>query len=173
MLGELFDKYGSDKQRLMGYGPIYDGLVLGREITRVLEIGVKAGASLRAWREAFPGALVYGMDIAALPVIADEGVYLMQVDSLDPKAVPILLPFDLIVDDGNHAGWAQLETMKNYLPLTRPDGIYVIEDVETDESAANLMSVAHTLGYDEFLVRSTPAPNIYDNRMVIIPGRER
>jgi predicted O-methyltransferase YrrM len=167
MLGELFDKHGSDKQRLMNYGPLYDEILAGRPITRVLEIGVKTGASLLAWAEAFPLAEVHGID-TQLVLVAHPRVSVTRADSTSEDEVPALAPFDLIVDDGCHALGAQCRTMRNYLPLLHPEGVYVVEDVETEDNVIRLMQLASIMGFSSERRVSDAAPNIYDNRMVVV-----
>jgi len=178
MLGELFDKHGSDKQRLMGYGPLYDEVTSGRSVTRVLEIGVKSGASLLAWAEAFPLAKVIGIDLTIDPVshacATHPRITCIETDSTDPEIeLAARAPFDLIVDDGCHALHAQCETMRNFLPLLHPEGVYVVEDVETDDNAVRLRQLASLMGHDSELRLSACAPNIYDNRLVVVAGRDR
>lgn len=174
MLGELFDKHGSDKQRLMGYGPLYDELTAGRAVTRVLEVGVKYGASLLAWADAFPLAEVYGIDIVPCWTgVAHPRVHVFVADSTSPKGIPEMPPFDLIVDDGSHAVHAQLMTMMNYLPLLHPEGVYVVEDVETEQNAFRLMELALKMGHASERRLSAAAPGILDNRMVVVAGKQR
>src|ERR1700730_10847839 len=82
-LDELFDRYGSDKNR-NGYTPVYHALLkhLRDRPMDILEIGIgtliagapssmvgfalpgyRPGGSLRAWRDYFPKAPVLGMDV--------------------------------------------------------------------------------------------------------------
>jgi hypothetical protein len=37
--------------------------------------------------------------------------------------------FDVIIDDGSHAWEHQLETLKNFYPYLKQNGIYIIEDI--------------------------------------------
>lgn len=168
---DLFVKYDTDKQRLMGYGPIYDELTRGLVVTRVLEIGVRRGASLLAWADAFPEAAIYGLDVSSEAgdlVREHSRIFVINDDSTDHDSVPVCPPFDLIVDDGCHAFVAQSLTMQNFLPLLARGGVYVIEDVETDANAAALISEAEDMGHTAELLRSDAAPGICDNRLVVI-----
>ena len=40
-------------------------------------------------------------------------------------------PFDIIIDDGGHTFQQQQVSFRHLFPLLKPDGLYVIEDVET------------------------------------------
>src|SRR4029077_5181705 len=91
-LAQIFDRWGTDKAT-NGYAGAYECLFRkGRNnIGAVLEIGIgtmipsvnssmvgyagqgyKPGGSLRAWRDFFPNATVYGMDVQPDTQFADE-----------------------------------------------------------------------------------------------------
>lgn len=69
-LCKLMGQHGSDKGNATNtarhnYTRLYDA-VLGphrTEVTRLFELGVFQGASLRAWRDYFPNAIILGADI--------------------------------------------------------------------------------------------------------------
>lgn len=144
-LCRLAEKYGTDK--LGFYTPIYDLLLSGRrnDVKRALEVGIgtpesmghvpnyKAGASLRMWRDYFPNAAIYGMDInqdAFLHAMDPIGhIVTICADSTNLET-DSLGRFDLIVDDGQHTFGAQLKTFQNLSRLLAPGGLYIIEDVD-------------------------------------------
>jgi hypothetical protein len=78
------------------------------DVTRVLEIGVKRGASLRAWEDYFPSATIFGIDIK--PKYAKSASNRSRVfigSQADPELVQQVskaadFAFALIVDDGSH-----------------------------------------------------------------------
>jgi hypothetical protein len=43
-------------------------------------------------------------------------------------------PFDIIIDDGSHVVSHMIESFRMLYPLMRPDGFYVVEDVQTSFS---------------------------------------
>ena len=45
--------------------------------------------------------------------------------------------FDIIIDDGVHHPELQMKTLRNFYPSLRPNGIYVIEDVQPHGSWAS------------------------------------
>lgn len=142
MLGELFTRFGSDKDREHSYGPVYDELFYPyRETaTALLEIGVMHGASLFAWRAYFPHAQITGMDHWATPIV-DERIRTVRADSTKLGEVRegfalegVKTPFDIIVDDGCHWLDDQRATWQNLREYLRPGGIYVIEDLQSTEA---------------------------------------
>jgi SAM-dependent methyltransferase len=133
-LTELADRYGTDKgSRFHNYTRIYD-LLLGKyrqQITRVLEIGILEGASLRMWRDYFPNAAILGVDKEIVVLSDTERIFPIRGDVLAPNVLTFLrkFDFDLIVDDGSHDPEEVRQTFVNLFPLLRPGGIYSIEDL--------------------------------------------
>jgi hypothetical protein len=151
-LAELFTKYGTDKEAIHHYSGFYECLFQARrfDIKSLLEIGIgtlipeahssmcefalegyKPGGSLRAWRDYFPNAHIYGIDVMPDTQFSEERITTYICDSTNPEAVlntPIPREFDIIIDDGAHETEHQLATLKNLFPSLRPNGIYVAED---------------------------------------------
>jgi hypothetical protein len=128
--------YGSDKGATAHrYAELYEQHLkpLRREALRVLEIGVYRGASLQMWRDFFPHAEIFGVDIEPVTVSAKR-IHVLQGDQADPALLARLRglgPFDLIVDDGSHRGNDVLATFEGLFAAVRPGGFYVIEDMHT------------------------------------------
>lgn len=152
-LKTLFDLHLTDKG-IHGYQTLYERLLPDPNVvTSVLEVGIGTldpdavsttvgsfpetycpGASLRAWRDYFPNAVVWGLDPAPDCMFDDEDRIVTKLcDSTDDaqvfQAVPSSYDFDLIVDDGDHQRESQMMTLANLWPYVRPGGWYVIEDV--------------------------------------------
>ncbi len=130
--------YGSDKGATAHrYTELYERHLepMRRTATRVLEIGVFRGASLQMWRDYFPRAEVYGVDVDVDHLdVRPERIRVVQGDQADPallREVRELGPFDLIVDDGSHRGEDVLATFCGLFSAVRPKGYYVIEDMHT------------------------------------------
>lgn len=116
-------------------------------VTRVLEIGIgtpetmphvkdyKAGSSLRMWRDYFPEAFVYGIDIDKNAIAEAEGPRIHTSDSLPHQG-----GFDLVIDDGSHKPEDQLENFQKYYSQLFQGGLYIIEDVERYVLEQNLLS---------------------------------
>ncbi len=123
----------------------------GRD-AHVLEIGVYSGGSLEMWREYFgPQATIYGADLEeACRAYESDGVRMFIGDQKDrafwarfKRDVPFL---DVVIDDGGHAPDEQRVTLEELLPLLRPGGVYICEDIGTDNTfLAYLSGLAHNL----------------------------
>jgi hypothetical protein len=104
---------------------------------RLLELGVRDGASMLLWREYLPRATVVGIDMDAMPtVFPSEARFHFLQGSQDDEAVLRRAidaaggPFDLIVDDCSHVGHLSARSFaylfRNGL---RDGGLYVLEDI--------------------------------------------
>ena len=119
------------------YLPIYEHhfhRFKDREV-HVVEIGVYSGGSLEMWRDYFgPKAHIYGIDINEdCRSLASTGIKIFIGDQADPsfwrtfaQAVPNI---DIVVDDGGHESFQQIATLESLLPLIRPGGVYLCEDI--------------------------------------------
>ncbi|GAA1231671.1 class I SAM-dependent methyltransferase [Prauserella halophila] len=143
-LAALAVRYGSDKWGMHNYAPHYQwhfGPMRQLPIT-ILEIGVGGyhdptggGASLRMWRDFFPQALVYGIDIVDKSTHDEGRVRTFRADQSDPDSLATVLDEigdpDIIVDDGSHISKHVIDTFTCLFPRLRPGGKYVIEDLQT------------------------------------------
>jgi len=153
-LAELFNKYGSDKDR-NGYAQVYHTLFNDKREHKInmLEIGIgtmipgvhssmvgyslegyKPGGSLRAWRDFFVNGNIVGADIQPDTQITDEPrIETILCNSLNVTEVTNAMKdrplFDIILDDGSHADMDQLQTLRNFYQYVKPGGIYIIEDI--------------------------------------------
>lgn len=164
LLSRLTKHYGSDKGSpidddisLSGwkthlYTDIYHMLFFGMRdsVKNVLEIGLGTnnesvasnmtsnglpGASLRAWRDYFPNANIYGADIDDGVLFEEDRVKTFYVDQTDKYSVSEMLyktgvdQFDIIIDDGLHEARAAITLLEHSYYKLRDGGIYIIEDV--------------------------------------------
>ena len=153
-LFELVEKYGTDKT-LSGYTKTYADIFepVKNKVTSVLEIGLgtlnpaipssfsgntqffehyKPGGSLRVWRDFFPEAQVYGIDIAKDCMFSEDRIKTFLFDSSEKEYSDYYLDgleFDIIIDDGNHDPKYQIKTLRNLFPKLRENGLYIIEDI--------------------------------------------
>lgn len=98
----------------------------------VLEIGVLGGGSLRMWRDYFPQAQVYGLDINPAAAFTEDRIFVTIGSQADPAALARINPggtFDLVIDDGSHLVDDQLVTFRELWPRVAPGGLYVLEDM--------------------------------------------
>ncbi len=133
----------------------------------VVEIGVFSGGSFMMWRDYFGSqAQLHGVDIEpACRVYASDGVRIFIGDQADPgfwrdfsHEVPAI---DIVIDDGGHEANQQIETLEALLPLLRPGGVYLCEDIHGDGHGfhayvAGLSSQLHSMS-------SARAPMVYDS----------
>lgn len=180
MLGDLFVKYGTDKG-VWGYTPYYEKLMEERrhKVTRVLEIGIcghrdipnnVVGASLFVWREYFPNAHIYGVDIDSRFVFNDQDrIHTACCDAYDPSALSRALsafgniPFDFIVDDAVHDPLPQIQLMNQLGDHLVPDGRYFMEDVcpyKVPNGDLDRHFYDHIRGFSEVAAGSTPKPEV-------------
>jgi hypothetical protein len=110
---------------------------------RILEIGVKGGASLELWKGLFPDAQVYGADIKPTANRLSEGITVLSVDQARPETIAAIGeefgPFDFVSDDGSHVGLHQVTTLHAVLPHLSPGALYVMEDTHTHDRTGDTM----------------------------------
>jgi glycosyltransferase involved in cell wall biosynthesis len=144
----------TDKYWIHDYTYLYDlhcGYLKDVE-AKVLEIGVQRGGSLVLWRDAFPKAQVYGVDIkiAQARFAKDQDrITLLEGSQVDRKfnkeqVIP-LGPFDLIVDDASHRAAHQRKGLEILWGSVAPGGWYVVEDLYyrnyfSEKNPANMMA---------------------------------
>lgn len=140
-LDELFLQEHSDKGSdchwyskyyEMFFGPMRD------EHVKLLEVGIFAGASLRAWRQYFKNGEISGIDLRGdYEYLIEEGckaTYIVDQSSreqLDKFNNEHRDEFTIIVDDGAHDADLQLLTFEVLFEGLRPGGLYCIEDTQT------------------------------------------
>lgn len=125
--------YGSDKVSTHNYGSFYDDLFARLRPQAVLEIGVYRGASLRAW-EAAGVPVVIGVD--SDPATSSLGLQVLLAHM--PRQAQALAErlglLDLIIDDGSHLYPDYIATAEVMGGRLRSGGVYVIEDIQTQDS---------------------------------------
>ena len=108
-----------------------------RENLVILEIGIYSGGSLEMWRDYFgPAARIYGVDIEpACRSYERPGTHVLIGDQADPTFWRRVLsdgslpPPDIVIDDGGHTPLQQRVTLEELLPVIRPGGVYICEDI--------------------------------------------
>jgi hypothetical protein len=151
-LGELFNTYGTDKDR-NGYTAVYEPLFkpLRYQPVCLLEVGIgslnpnascsmlgyalegyKPGGSLRAWRDYFHRGQIVGVDVEADTQFAEPRITTLLADSLNLEALNSQLgdrKFHIIIDDACHYDEYQIQTLKNLWSRLQPGGYYIIENI--------------------------------------------
>lgn len=125
----IFKKYSTDKND-HGYAEYYQKH-LPDEATRILEIGVHKGESIKMWHEIYPHAHIFGLDLFSeydAPFQADWVTWFKgsQIDGELLKTVRLFGQFDFIVEDGSHNSRDQLMTFYGLVDCCK---LYVAEDL--------------------------------------------
>lgn len=127
-LVELFSKLPTDKSQ---FAEIYTDLIGDLEITRLLEIGVDQGFSIMGWLEAFPLAVVEGVDIRPSGLQHPRyQEWTCDVNSLPRDFFQSEKKFDVIIDDGSHKAADIINTFERLWDLVKPGGYYFVEDTQ-------------------------------------------
>ena len=151
-LEKLLNKYGSDKANRHNYHIFYSTLFENtNEVKNILEVGLgtnnknivstmgkhgNPGASLKAFRDYFSNANIYGADIDKSILFNDIRIktfYFNQLDTYSHENINFDFKFDLIIDDGLHMPIANIRTINFALSKITDTGYLVIEDI-LDES---------------------------------------
>jgi predicted O-methyltransferase YrrM len=108
---------------------------------------------LRAFRDWAPKAEVVGADIDRGVLFSEERIATHYVDQTDHDSLDLLARtagkgFDLIIDDGLHLPHANLNTIEFLLPLLKPGGVMVIEDIELEHTYWWVAASAVLSNYD-------------------------
>jgi hypothetical protein len=150
-LGELFSKFGSDKQG-NGYDHLYAEILNGRENDElvIVEIGIGSnnvliegnmgagatfGAALFALEEYLPNSNIVGADIdPKCTMIKTKRISCFFVDQTKKESFVDLKVHlggraDLIIVDGLHSLLAELNTIDELLSEIREGGSMIIEDI--------------------------------------------
>ena len=149
-LRHAFDRWGSDKGSELHYHHLYAPIFRRfPENPVMLEIGIgtnhadtvshmgkdtRPGGSLRAFRDFCPSLRIFGADLDPRILFQEDRIRTFFVDQTRAETFEELrrqLPgaMDLIIDDGLHSPEANLQTLRFALPLLRPGGWCVIEDI--------------------------------------------
>jgi hypothetical protein len=133
----LSEKNQTDKVTYHGYHFFYPRYLesLRNQRFKMLEIGYHTGSSVRMWKEYFPYADVYCMDINVEGYLDGCNVIKGDQSNIDDlsKVKDIVESCKFIIDDGSHHPLHQIETFEYlFSNLLDYGGIYIIEDIETN-----------------------------------------
>jgi len=193
-LSELADLHGSDKGTIGPtpnwaghlYTPVYERYLAHRrdEPIALLEIGIGAGrakirrgrnreggASLKMWRDYFPRARIYGLDMFDASHLDDGRVRTFRGDQSDLDCLAAVVaqtgPLDVIVDDGSHRAMHQQTTLGFLFEHLSPGGLYFIEDLLPNGRGDKMNGPIAT---DQILNTRTVLKGRYAKPNVLPPG---
>ena len=126
------DKKNMNTDKFEHYYGIYDmyfNSIKNNDIS-LLEIGVKKGESLRLWKDYFPNAEIWGVDIN--PPCKNEEEERVNVVIGDQNEIEtfnkIDKEFDVIIDDGSHVYNHMINSFCYTWSKLKLGGLYFIED---------------------------------------------
>ena len=156
-LMDLGIKYGTDKVQHR-YIDTYNSRFLHRrnEITKVLEVGIDTGASLRMFRDFFPCANIIGLDIVPERAISEDRIQSVIIDATKPFLGNILKECDKIIDDGSHVDIDIVKAFQNLFQFLKPNGTYIIEDVYSYEFGSTAVEY-----FKSMILSKVMTPGIY------------
>lgn len=129
---KLFEKYQTDKTK---YSHFYEYWLKPKEFENILEIGAFKGGSMRAWKELWPKAKIYGIEcnLDLRNESLDLDIFVGDQTDIEflNKVINNIGSPDLIIDDGGHKMSQQIISFKTLFPQLKSGGYYVIEDLET------------------------------------------
>jgi len=192
-LTELMNYYGSDKggkNNHHNYTDFYSEIFFHRrnEIKSFLEIGLGTNnvnlpsnmgidgvplASLRAWRDYFKNAQIYGADIDKSILKNEERIKTFFVDQTNPESIKKLfnsigeLKFDIILEDGLHEYNANICFFENSIDYLKNNGIYIIEDIFYKDKK-KFLNYFKNKNYNFSIVDIYHKKNIANNCLVIV-----
>lgn len=119
---------------------------------KILEIGISIGYSLKMWSEIFPNAKIYGMDqnYSQLNLTEEEKkrfIFLSEGSQADQNIFKDCPLFDIIIDDASHIPSLTFETWNILKNKLSPNGVYIIEDVDPNDSNWNTSDYKNTFNY--------------------------
>ncbi len=133
---------GTDKGDFKTYVRGFYEAEFGRrqsENNRLLEIGVRTGASVALWANFFQNVEIIGLDVedvgtAAGPVkeyLDYPSVKFYCNDAYNPEFAQSLAgSFSIMIDDGPHSLVSQKHFLELYLPKLDEGGVLIIEDIQ-------------------------------------------
>jgi trans-aconitate methyltransferase len=132
-ISKILAKYGKDTDKIWHhrYGKAYDDLFSRfdrKAPLNIMEVGTQKGATLLAWKEYFPNANVYGVDIVDVVPKKYRKDTVTRVIS-DIKKLDTDIKFDIIIDDGSHYLADMVYVVANYFVPMRDKGVLILEDV--------------------------------------------
>lgn len=142
-LNDIASKYGTDKvdqhhsYKGVTYLDIYARYMsnMRLKVKTFVEIGVRNGASLRMWKEYFPNATIYGIDIDPRCMASkEERIEIIIGDQNDNAFLQNLAKIfsngiDILLDDGSHITRHQINTFNILYKLIKSSGLFIIEDL--------------------------------------------
>ncbi len=196
-LKRLMDLYGSDKggaNKHHNFAQYYSKIFNSKkdQIKNFLEIGLgtnnleissnmgidgKPLASLRAWRDYFKNANIYGADIDKDILKNEERIKTFYVDQTNPSLIDKMFKnigvskFDVILEDGLHEYNANICFFENSIKYLASDGTYIIEDVYYKDQK-KFINYFKKKSYNFSIIDIFHEKNIANNCLIVVEKNE-
>ena len=196
-LTDLMNLFGSDKggrNNHHNFASYYSEIFFHKrnDIKNFLEIGLGTNdtsvlsnmgsngiplASLRAWRDYFKNANIYGADIDKNILKNEDRIETFYVDQTDPITIKEMFKnigekkFDIILEDGLHEYNANICFFENAIEYLDPNGTYIIEDVYYKDQD-KFIKYFENKKYNFSIVDIFHEKNIANNCLIIIKINE-
>ncbi|WP_415302972.1 class I SAM-dependent methyltransferase [Candidatus Pelagibacter sp. Uisw_101] len=196
-LTDLMNLFGSDKggrNNHHNFASYYSEIFFHKRnnIKNFLEIGLGTNdtsvlsnmgsngiplASLRAWRDYFKNANIYGADIDKNILKNEDRIETFYVDQTDPITIKEMFKnigekkFDIILEDGLHEYNANICFFENAIEYLEPNGTYIIEDVYYKDQD-KFIKYFENKKYNFSIIDIFHEKNIANNCLIIIKINE-
>lgn len=95
------------------------------------------GSSIRAWRDYFPNATIFGADIDTDIIFEEDRIKTYYCDQTSDEIIKDMwnndgmtdISFDIIIDDGLHTFDANMCFFRNSIHKLNNEGYFIIEDI--------------------------------------------
>ena len=185
---EICNRLGTDKGTVMrechGYSEYYDDLFqifLNKKDLKIFEIGINDPglhpiASLKAYKEYFPNAQIFGLDIQDCKHLEEDRIKIFQGDTILDETYPQIIrsgPYDIIIDDGSHDYQHHTKSFYHLFPVLNTDGLYIIEDLHAPHAQKTSQYFMSDENKEELKTMGVSKVSIYCNtKMMVIEKRK-
>jgi len=192
-LKKLMDYYGSDKggkNNHHNFTDYYSEIFYSKRqsVKNFLEVGLgtnnenipsnmgrsgKPLASIRAWRDYFTNAQIFGADIDHKILKNETRITTHYVDQTDPVSIKKMYDyfgvdkFDVILEDGLHEFSANIIFFENSIDYLDEKGTYIIEDIYYKDQK-KFINYFKKSNYQFYMIDLYHKQNIANNCLIII-----
>jgi hypothetical protein len=192
-LKKLMDYYGSDKggkNNHHNFTDYYSEIFYSKRqsVKNFLEVGLgtnnenipsnmgrsgKPLASIRAWRDYFTNAQIFGADVDHKILKNETRITTHYVDQTDPVSIKKMYDyfgvdkFDVILEDGLHEFSANIIFFENSIDYLDEKGTYIIEDIYYKDQK-KFINYFKKSNYQFYMIDLYHKQNIANNCLIII-----
>ena len=139
---------------------------------KILEIGVDSGGSLKLFKDWFVNGTIKGIDIKPddRRKMLPSDVEVIIADAYSQRIADMFQSnyFDYIIDDGPHTIESQIEFIRHWMPVLKPGGKLIIEDIQNPEQDIEKIK---SIGIPFKVIDSRKQKGRYDDVIIVIARR--